>query len=198
MLDTYEFCSDDLKKQLDGPRVAVREEEDRKANKDRAVKKAKMVRTLQYGPVLPCKYGCSNAIFCDLSHSESSAASAFEFCSFDSAERWVVAFSHMHQCLSLLGSIGYGYADLQEESDAQYKNKGKKGSKADIKSPADAASKADAAPTTASGTSTTAPTIDADKDTEMLDAPGASSSSEKKHVGELTGNELTNHSADVN
>lgn len=48
MLDTYEFCSDDLKKQLDGPRVAVREEEDRKANKDRAVKKAKMVSMLQY------------------------------------------------------------------------------------------------------------------------------------------------------
>ena len=45
VLDTYEFCSDDLKKQLDGPRVAVREEEDRKANKDRAAKKAKMVRT---------------------------------------------------------------------------------------------------------------------------------------------------------
>lgn len=43
MLDTYEFCSEDLKKQLDGPRVAVREEEDRKANIDRAAKKAKMV-----------------------------------------------------------------------------------------------------------------------------------------------------------
>ena len=46
VLDTYEFCSDDLKKQLDGPRVAVREEEDRKANKDRAAKKAKMVCTV--------------------------------------------------------------------------------------------------------------------------------------------------------
>lgn len=43
VLDTYDFCSDDLKKQLEGPRVAVREEEDRKANLDRVAKKAKMV-----------------------------------------------------------------------------------------------------------------------------------------------------------
>ena len=56
VLDTYDFCSDDLKKQLDGPRVAVREEEDRKANKDRAVKKAKMVRLLQHGLALRWKY----------------------------------------------------------------------------------------------------------------------------------------------
>jgi hypothetical protein len=39
----YEFCSDEMKKQLDGPREAVRHEEDRKANADRAVKKAKQV-----------------------------------------------------------------------------------------------------------------------------------------------------------
>ena len=43
VLDMYEFCSDDLKKQLDGPREAVRDEEDRKANQNRAVKKAKLV-----------------------------------------------------------------------------------------------------------------------------------------------------------
>lgn len=54
VLDTYEFCSDELKKQLDGPRVAVREEEDRKANKDRAVKKAKMVCTLHCDPSSAC------------------------------------------------------------------------------------------------------------------------------------------------
>lgn len=52
MLDVYEFCSNDLKKQLDGPRVAVREEEDRKANKDRAAKKAKMVSS--FLQALPC------------------------------------------------------------------------------------------------------------------------------------------------
>ena len=44
ILDMYEFCSDDMKKQLDGPREAVRHEEDRKANQDRSVKKAKQVR----------------------------------------------------------------------------------------------------------------------------------------------------------
>ena len=131
--------------------------------------------------------GCSNTTFCNLGHSKSLAATAFGFCSFDSAEYLVVVFNHMHQFLSLVGSIGYGYAVLQEESDAQYKNKGKKGSKADTKSPADAASKAHAAPTTASSTSTTAPTTDADKDVEMVDAPGASSSGDKKHVGEMTG-----------
>lgn len=54
MLDVYEFCSHDLKKQLDGPRVAVREEEDRKANKDRAVKKAKMVSRLLRGLAWHC------------------------------------------------------------------------------------------------------------------------------------------------
>jgi len=43
VLDMYEFCSDEMKKQLDGPREAVRHEEDRKANADRAVKKAKKV-----------------------------------------------------------------------------------------------------------------------------------------------------------
>ena len=43
VLDMYDFCSDDLKKQLAGPREAVKAEEDRKANIDRAVKKAKMV-----------------------------------------------------------------------------------------------------------------------------------------------------------
>ena len=60
VLDTYEFCSADLKKQLDGPRVAVREEEDRKANKDRAAKKAKMVSILQYGLTGPY-HGCVGA-----------------------------------------------------------------------------------------------------------------------------------------
>ena len=89
--------------------------------------------------------------------------------------------------LSLVDFMLLDMVVLQEESDAQYKNKGKKGSKADIKSTADAASKADAAPTTAPGTGTTAPTTEADKDVEMADAPGASSSGEKKHVGELTG-----------
>ena len=54
MLDVYEFCSNDLKKQLDGPRVAVREEEDRKANKDRAAKKAKMVSSFLHGFALHC------------------------------------------------------------------------------------------------------------------------------------------------
>lgn len=87
--------------------------------------------------------------------------------------------------LSLADSMVTDAMVLQEESDAQYKNKGKKGSKVDIRSTADAASKDNAAPTTASGTSTTA--ADADKDVEMVDAPGASSSGEKKHVGELTG-----------
>ena len=48
VLDTYEFCSDKLKKQLDAPRVAVREEEDRKADIDRAAKKAKMVIACLY------------------------------------------------------------------------------------------------------------------------------------------------------
>ncbi len=43
VLDMYEFCSDEMKKQLDGPREAVRHEEDRKANADRIVKKAKQV-----------------------------------------------------------------------------------------------------------------------------------------------------------
>ena len=43
VLDFYDFCSDALKKELDGPREAIREEEDRKANLDRAVKKAKQV-----------------------------------------------------------------------------------------------------------------------------------------------------------
>ena len=43
VLDAYEFCSDALKKQLDGPREAIREEEDCKANQDRAIKKAKQV-----------------------------------------------------------------------------------------------------------------------------------------------------------
>ena len=80
---------------------------------------------------------------------------------------------------------------LQEESDAQYKNKGKKGSKADTKTTADAANNAGAASTTASSTSTTAMTTDADKDVEMKDAPDASSSGEKKHVGELTGESAT-------
>ena len=76
---------------------------------------------------------------------------------------------------------------LQEESDAQYKNKGKKGSKADTKTTADATSKADPAPAIASGISTTPPAADADQDVEMTDAPDASSSGDKKHVGELTG-----------
>ena len=44
VLDMYDFCSDELKKQLAGPREAVKAEEDRKANMDRAVKKAKMVK----------------------------------------------------------------------------------------------------------------------------------------------------------
>ena len=43
VLDFYEFCSDALKKELDGPREAIREEEDRRANLDRAAKKAKQV-----------------------------------------------------------------------------------------------------------------------------------------------------------
>ena len=43
VLDMYDFCSDELKKQLAGPREAVKAEEDRIANIDRAVKKAKMV-----------------------------------------------------------------------------------------------------------------------------------------------------------
>lgn len=77
--------------------------------------------------------------------------------------------------------------NLQEESDAQYKNKGKKGTKADSKATADAASKADPAPDAAPSTSTTAPTTNADKDVEMVDAPSASNSEEKKHVGEFTG-----------
>lgn len=76
---------------------------------------------------------------------------------------------------------------LQEESDAQYKNKGKKGTKADSKATADAASKADPALDAGPGTSTTAATTDADKDVEMVDAPSASNSEEKKHVGEFTG-----------
>lgn len=78
---------------------------------------------------------------------------------------------------------------MQEESDAQYKNKGKKGSKGDTKSTADPAGKADSAPATASGTSTTASVTDADKDVEMTDAPSTSISEEKKHVGELTGDQ---------
>lgn len=86
--------------------------------------------------------------------------------------------------LLLLDSIN---SDLQEESDAQYKNKGKKGSKVDTKSTADPASKADPAPATASGTSTTASATDADKDVQMTDAPGTSITEEKKHVGEMTG-----------
>ena len=40
----YDFCSEDLKNQLAGPREAVKAEEDRKANQDRAAKKAKMVQ----------------------------------------------------------------------------------------------------------------------------------------------------------
>lgn len=98
--------------------------------------------------------------------------------------------------LSLADSTVTDTMVLQEESDAQYKNKGKKGSKADTKSTADAASKANAAPATASGTSTTAP-ADADKDVEMVDAPGASSSEEKKHVGELTGDSVIPHTQDI-
>lgn len=47
LLDMYEFCSDEMKKQLDGPREAVRHEEDRKANLDRAVKRAKQVWVVQ-------------------------------------------------------------------------------------------------------------------------------------------------------
>lgn len=76
---------------------------------------------------------------------------------------------------------------MQEESDAQYKNKGKKSGKVDTKSTADAASKAEPA-TSAMDTSTAAPATDADKDTEMTDAPGASTSGDKKHAGEMTGN----------
>ena len=44
VLDMYDFCSDELKKQLAGPREANKAEEDRKANMDRAIKKAKMVK----------------------------------------------------------------------------------------------------------------------------------------------------------
>lgn len=106
ILDMYEFCSDDMKKQLDGPREAVRHEEDRKANQDRAVKKAK-----------------------------------------------------------------------QEESDAQYKGKGKKGSKAETTSKAEPAS---------SSADTSTPE-DSSKDVEMTDASVPSSSGDRKHVGEMTG-----------
>ena len=79
--------------------------------------------------------------------------------------------------------------NLQEESDAQYKAKGKKGKKADVKSTADAVSKAEPASTTAVDTSAAAPSTDADKDVEMTDAP--SSSGDKKHVGEMTGRHCT-------
>lgn len=40
----YDFCSEELKQQLAGPREAIKAEEDRKANQDRAAKKAKMVQ----------------------------------------------------------------------------------------------------------------------------------------------------------
>ncbi|DBB02923.1 hypothetical protein WJX77_004368 [Trebouxia sp. C0004] len=110
VLDMYEFCSDEMKKQLDGPREAVRHEEDRKANADRAVKKAK-----------------------------------------------------------------------QEESDAQYKNKGKKGSKAETSSRVESTSAG------AAGTSAAAPQADSSKDVEMTDSSGPSNSSDRKHIGEMTG-----------
>ena len=64
---------------------------------------------------------------------------------------------------------------LQEESDAQYKNKGKKGSKSEATSAATA--EPNAAP----------PQADAPQDVEMTEASAPSSSGDKKHVGEKTG-----------
>lgn len=177
MLDTYDFCSNDLKKQLDGPRVAVREEEDRKANKDRAAKKAKMVSKIDCIKIKINRTRSQHVM------TASASASAVAFL----VGIWLLPSLVSHMQLLLVDFMLLDMVVLQEESDAQYKNKGKKGSKADAKGTADAASKADAAPTTAPGTGTTAPTTDADKDVEMVDAPGASSSGKKKHVGELTG-----------
>lgn len=103
------------------------------------------------------------------------------------ANMWIVLSCAAQPHVAPLPPVLYGPMILQEESDAQYKNKSKKGSKADSKATADAASKADPALDAGPGTSTTAPTRDADKDVEMVDAPGASNSEEKKHVGEFTG-----------
>lgn len=64
---------------------------------------------------------------------------------------------------------------LQEESDAQYKNKGKKGSKSE------STSTATAEPSAAT------PQVDATQDVEMTEASAPSSSDDKKHVGEKTG-----------
>lgn len=64
---------------------------------------------------------------------------------------------------------------LQEESDAQYKNKGKKGSKSE------STSTATAEPSAAT------PRVDATQDVEMTEASAPSSSDDKKHVGEKTG-----------
>ena len=97
----------------------------------------------------------------------------------------VVSCSSVHVVTTGLWDTDLQYAGWQEESDAQYKNKGKKGSKADTKSTADAASKADPAPAAESGTSIATSAADAEKDVEMTDAP--STSEEKKHVGEMTG-----------
>lgn len=66
---------------------------------------------------------------------------------------------------------------MQEESDAQYKGKGKKGSKAETTNKAEPAS-------TSADSSTPE---DSSKDVEMTDASVPSSSGDRKHVGEMTG-----------
>lgn len=53
VLDVYDFCTEVLKKELEGPREAVKLEEDRKAGLEKAAKRAKAVRSSQRKQAVP-------------------------------------------------------------------------------------------------------------------------------------------------
>ena len=114
VLDTYDFCSNDLKKQLDGPRVAVREEEDRKANKDRAAKKAKMVSMPQH-----ClAFALSRKIDCIKKEINPSSITAchdcisLSLCSCFSGEYLAIAFAGQSHAAVTGGFYAFGYGGV--------------------------------------------------------------------------------------
>jgi hypothetical protein len=195
VMDMYEFCSDEMKKQLDGPREAVRHEEDRKANADRAVKKAKKVCCACIASLVHvtcchvlsskcCEQKTPSWVYIRHALRRTSEVAAVK----QSAWVWEHALPNLNMWMPAgwIAKIGNHLSCNfeQEESDAQYKNKGKKGSKAET------SSKAESTSTAAADTSAVAPQADSSKDVEMIDSSEPSSSSDRKHIGEMTGGPL--------